>query len=96
MSIRTDLDGRLGNIHTIGMKIAVSIPDSIFAEAEGLAKRLRLPRSKLYARALGEFVANHEPDRVTELANKAADELVDEAQSLLRAGARTVLKHTDW
>jgi hypothetical protein len=34
------------------MKTAVSIPDPLFREAERLAKRLRIPRSQFYARAL--------------------------------------------
>ena len=38
------------------MKTAISIPDSIFNEAEKAAKRLGLSRSELYARAVAEFV----------------------------------------
>jgi metal-responsive CopG/Arc/MetJ family transcriptional regulator len=38
------------------MKIAVSIPDEVFAEAESLAQRLNTSRSELYSRALTEFV----------------------------------------
>ena len=78
------------------MKVAVSIPDPLFAEAEALAKRRRLPRSKLYARALSEYVANHSDDQVTELANLAADELGTGMEPILRASARTVLKYTEW
>jgi metal-responsive CopG/Arc/MetJ family transcriptional regulator len=39
--------------HTIGMKVAVSIPDDVFAEAEALAKRMKSSRSEIYSRALG-------------------------------------------
>ena len=38
------------------MKTAISIPDSIFEEAEVLARRLNLSRSELYARAVRAFV----------------------------------------
>jgi metal-responsive CopG/Arc/MetJ family transcriptional regulator len=38
------------------MKTAISIPDPLFKEAERLTKRLRIPRSRLYARALEEFL----------------------------------------
>jgi metal-responsive CopG/Arc/MetJ family transcriptional regulator len=38
------------------MKTAVSIPDPLFKEAERLTKRLRIPRSQLYARALQDYV----------------------------------------
>jgi hypothetical protein len=42
--------------HTIGMKVAVSIPDDVFAEAEALAKRMKSSRSEIYSGALGEFI----------------------------------------
>jgi len=38
------------------MKTAVSIPDPLFREAERLTKRLRIPRSQLYARALEAYI----------------------------------------
>ena len=53
------------------MKVAVSIPDAVFSEAEDLAKRLKASRSEIYSRALGEFLARHAPDRVTETMNDA-------------------------
>ena len=41
------------------MKIAVSIPDGIFGEAEKLADELGLSRSALYARALEALLRVH-------------------------------------
>jgi metal-responsive CopG/Arc/MetJ family transcriptional regulator len=41
------------------MKVAVSVPDRVFQEAERVAKRLRVPRSRVYAQALEEFVRKH-------------------------------------
>jgi len=41
------------------MKTAVSIPDRVFDAGERLSKRLGIPRSKLYARALDTFVKRH-------------------------------------
>ena len=38
------------------MKTAISIPDPLYKEAERLTKRLRIPRSQLYVRALEEYV----------------------------------------
>jgi metal-responsive CopG/Arc/MetJ family transcriptional regulator len=40
------------------MKVAVSIPDKIFEEAEQLVKKSKLSRSELYARALNH--SSHE------------------------------------
>lgn len=78
------------------MKIAISIPDPIFAEAEILAKRMKLSRSKLYARALDAFVAEHANDDLTAIANIIADEADDSAALVKRAGARTVLQNSEW
>jgi hypothetical protein len=78
------------------MKVAVSIPDPVFAEAEILAKQLKLSRSKVYARALGEFVANHAPDRITEMADAAADALGGETDPFVREAGRRILKQVEW
>jgi hypothetical protein len=52
------------------MKTAVSLPDPVFEAAEQLAKRLRLSRSELYAKAIAAFVAEHRGRGVTELLNQ--------------------------
>src|SRR4051812_18924866 len=52
--------------HTVGMKTAVSLPDRVYREAEGYARRTRKSRSQLYAEALAEYLARHAPDEVTE------------------------------
>jgi metal-responsive CopG/Arc/MetJ family transcriptional regulator len=78
------------------MKIAVSIPDPIFAEAEGLAKQLKLSRSKVYARALSEFVANHAPDRITEAMNAAVDAAGSEPDSFVQEGGRRIFNRVEW
>jgi len=46
-------------VHTNWMKVAVSVPDHVFEEAELVAKRLRVSRSRVYAQALDEFVKKH-------------------------------------
>jgi len=42
--------------YTGAMKTAISIPDTLFKEAERLTKRLRIPRSQLYAKALEAYL----------------------------------------
>jgi hypothetical protein len=61
--------------YTHGVKTAVSIPDQLFAEAEATARRLGVSRSKLYARALEQFLAQQETDPVTAKLDELADEL---------------------
>src|ERR1041384_6218880 len=51
--------------YTRGMKTAISIPDSIFHDADALAKRLGISRSELYARAVADLVARHNGALVT-------------------------------
>lgn len=60
------LDIRYDYAHTIGMKTAVSIPDKIFRSADSLAKRLGVPRSRLYADALADFLSRHQSLQVRE------------------------------
>ena len=84
----------LGN--TNGMKVAVSIPDDVFADAEALAKRLKSSRSEIYSRALGEFIGHHAPDRVTELMNDVVGDVAPEPDAFSTAAGRRVLKKTEW
>jgi len=78
------------------MKVAVSIPDDVFAEAEALAKRWKCSRSEIYSRALGEFIGTHAPDRVTERMNEVARDVGIEPKAFSVAAARKVLKNTEW
>ena len=78
------------------MKVAVSIPDDVFAEAEALAKRLKSSRSAIYSRALGEFIGHHAPDRVTESMNDVFREVAPEPDAFSVAAGRQVLKKTEW
>jgi len=52
------------------MKTAISIPDNIFIAAEQTAKRLKIPRSQLYTKAIEEFINNHNNEYVTEKLNQ--------------------------
>lgn len=78
------------------MKIAVSVPDEIFEEAERLARRMKRSRSEVYSRALAEYVARHAPDRVTEAMDRALAELGEPGEPFLRVASRRVLKRSDW
>jgi len=52
------------------IKTAVSIPDSVFQAADGLAQRLGVSRSELYARAVSRYVVDHRDDGVTEMLDR--------------------------
>jgi len=78
------------------MKTAVSIPDSVFEEAERLADRLRTSRSRLYTRALAEFVARHDDDRVEAAMNAVVDEVGPALDDFTREAARQTLRRVEW
>ncbi len=48
------------------MKTAVSIPDELFESAEGLARRVGMTRSELYAKALRDYLREHGREGITE------------------------------
>ena len=78
------------------MKIAVSIPDEVFEEAERLASRLQTSRSRLYARALAEFVARHSDDRVTAAMDSVVDEVGTGVDEFTREAAHQALRRVEW
>ena len=47
------------------MKVAVSIPDDLFEEADHVAQQKGLNRSALYARALRRLVNEEQGDEIT-------------------------------
>jgi metal-responsive CopG/Arc/MetJ family transcriptional regulator len=53
----------------MSMKTAVSLPDELFRVAEAAARRLRVSRSELYARAIAEFLKGKQENSITERLN---------------------------
>jgi hypothetical protein len=78
------------------MKIAVSIPDDVFEEAERLARRMGKSRSQLYNHALAEYVARHAPDRVTEAMDRVCDQLGQPTDPFVATASRRILERSDW
>ena len=78
------------------MKTAVSIPDEIFEKVERLAERERRSRSEVYSAALGEYVARHAPDEVTDAMNRVWDQVGSEPDEFLAVAARRVLQRVEW
>jgi hypothetical protein len=78
------------------MKVAVSIPDEVFADAERLAKRLKKSRSQLYSHALREYVARHAPDQVREALDQVWGDPGVKQDEFVPAAARRRLRRTEW
>ena len=79
-----------------GMKTAISIPDDLFEKGERLARRMKKSRSEVYREALGDYLARHAPDQVTEAMDAACAELQTELGSLVAEAARRILERSEW
>lgn len=72
------------------MKVAVSIPDDVFRDADAAARRRKWPRSRLYAEALKAYVTAEEKDQVTLRLNAVHDRPVEVDADLRRAQYATL------
>lgn len=78
------------------MKTAISLPDDLFRAGDTLARRLKVSRSELYARALGEYLAKHRADRITQRLNALyaeEDSTLDPSLGALQARS---LQREEW
>ena len=57
------------------MKTAVSLPEDLFRNADRVAGELGIPRSRLFAIALEQFLVNHRQQAVTERLNAVYGDL---------------------
>ncbi len=84
------------------MKTAVSIPDDVFEDAERLADRLNVSRSRLYADAVRDYVKRRDPDAITAAMNRALDAAAADQESsdadlhFVSAAAARALKQVEW
>jgi predicted transcriptional regulator len=56
------------------MKVAVSIPDDLYAEADRVAEQRGVNRSALYSRALRRLLADEEGDALTRMIDASCDD----------------------
>ncbi len=78
------------------MKVAVSIPDSIFEAAERLAKQRRIARSQLFAEALEAYLEARDFRAIT----ASLDEIYSKEPSVLDDGLKKAqfdsIDHEAW
>ena len=78
------------------MKTAISIPDKLYTQAERLSRRHKKSRSRLYAEAVAEYLARHDPEAVTEAINRVCEAIDTEPDPAISAAARRTLKRVEW
>lgn len=91
-----DVDAAVPSGHTLGMKAAISIPDDVFEQGERLARRLHTSRSQLYARALADFVIQHDDEKITTAMNEVLEEVGAEPDDFTRRAAQQALRRVEW
>ncbi len=78
------------------MKTAVSIPGPVFQAAERLAKRLGIPRSRLYSRAIERYVSEAQERDVTALLDQVYAKEAVELDSALAALQWASIPRESW
>ena len=82
------------------MKTAVSLPDHLFRRADEVAGELQIPRSRLFAMALEQFLDTYRQQDVTERLNAVYRDLPPrEAQGVMETGLeslRTLTRDDSW
>ena len=92
----TALAAPVGLQYNCSMKTAVSIPDAVYRAGELLAKRLKLPRSRLYALALADYVERHADDDITQRLNASLAAHPAAADPFIREAASRTLERNEW
>ena len=78
------------------MKVAVSIPDPLCQAADRAAKRLRVPRSQFYSRALEAYLKQqHRPD-ITDQLNAVYGKPGTEPDPEVLAHNLEMLRRVEW
>jgi predicted transcriptional regulator len=78
------------------MKVAISLPDPIFSAAEALAHRLRVPRSKLYAQAIEEYLGKRQDALITEQLNAMYAPRQEPVDAALAVAQLEAIGHEAW
>ena len=78
------------------MKTAISLPDSVFEEAEGLAKQLGVSRSELYTKALQAYLGKYNRAQILHKLNQVYAEDSSDPDSVMARLQFMSLPHEDW
>jgi hypothetical protein len=75
--------------YTNGMKTAISVPDSLFNQAEELARRI-------YQEALKEYLLRRDLGAVTEAMDRALAEIDQVSDPWFSQASRQALERSEW
>jgi metal-responsive CopG/Arc/MetJ family transcriptional regulator len=78
------------------MKTAISLPDSVFAEAEALAKQLGLSLSELYSTALQAYLSKYNRQQILSQLNNVYSEESSDLDSTIATMQLMSLQREEW
>ncbi|MCS6813054.1 MAG: hypothetical protein NZ772_05710 [Cyanobacteria bacterium] len=78
------------------MKTAISLPDSVFEQAEALAQRLGLSRSELYTKALQAYLNRYSRDQILLKLNQVYSRESSELDPVMARMQSMSLPYEDW
>ena len=82
------------------MKTAISLSDALYEKAEETASYMGIPRSKLYAMALEEYISRHNGQMITEKINKVYEKIdikeFEPHQNIVLESVRNLTKNDTW
>lgn len=77
------------------MKTAISVPDSVYLEAEATARRLGISRSALYSNAMRHYLRTHQTTKqLLENLNEVYADL--EPDAVIEDAAKSALLRNEW
>ncbi|GMO31399.1 MAG: ribbon-helix-helix domain-containing protein [Termitinemataceae bacterium] len=77
------------------MKTAISLPDTVYFEAEETARTLGVPRSTLYVNALVEYLQKNNRKNITKKLNEVyTDDYYKEFEPIENAGLESLMELT--
>jgi metal-responsive CopG/Arc/MetJ family transcriptional regulator len=78
------------------MKVAVSVPDTVFEAAERVCRRMRVSRSRLYAKAVDAYVKLHSDEDITAQLNKVYAGNASVIDPTIEAATLDMLRRETW
>jgi metal-responsive CopG/Arc/MetJ family transcriptional regulator len=81
------------------IKTAISIEESLYEEVTALANAMKIPRSKLFALAMEEFLRRKKQRQLVESVNEAYADGLDESEQIMLEAMRhhqRQLKEKEW
>jgi metal-responsive CopG/Arc/MetJ family transcriptional regulator len=78
------------------MKTAISLPDSVFQEAEALARQLGLSRSELYTNAIRAHLDKYKNDQILQRLNQVYAEESSALDPIMAGMQFLSLPSEDW